>query len=272
MKSLFVMMILAISQMAMSETFYSSIHSYSKGQIHDPFLVRFENGRASFLDKTKINVLYDEDQFLKILVDKNNYIINMYPVEHRAGRSTEGLKGINEFQPTIVQNKKAATKLFRTMRRDYTKSGECFNRAHIWTVEANKKSDVNLSKIFMFFTESYIRKYKFHWWFHVTPMVYLKNYKSPRTLDRRYTSGPLQTKTWSDIFVKSKRTCKIVDKFDDFFLNQKKEHCYHIYTSMYYYVPRDIEERDLSGIEKEIFVEKEIKKAYKNAFKSKPRD
>ena len=118
----------------------------------------------------------------------------------------------------------------------------------------------------MFFTTRYIRKYKFHWWFHVTPMFYVKSFKSPRTLDRRYTSGPRQTKTWSDVFVKSKRRCKKVKTFDDFWLNQEKEDCYHIYASMYYVIPRDLEKRDITGKEKTEFSEKEIQRAYSNGF------
>lgn len=153
------------------------------------------------------------------------------------------------------------------MRKDYTSGGQCYNRAHIWSYEEFQRSRLNTMKIFMFFTESYIRKYKYHWWFHVTPMVYVGNLKSPRTLDRRYTSGPRTTKSWSDIFIKSKRTCPVVKTFNDFWLNQNKQHCYHIYTNMFHVIPRDIETRDLTGIEKTEFDEKTIKKAYKDAFK-----
>src|SRR5690606_15702344 len=108
--------------------------------------------------------------------------------------------------------------------------------------------------------------YKFGWWFHVTPMVYMANKSSPRTLDRKYTSGPRQTKVWSDVFIKSKRTCKKVEKFDDYYLNQKTQDCYHIHTSMYYVIPRDIEKRDLTGEEKSGFNEREIRRAYQNGF------
>lgn len=121
-------------------------------------------------------------------------------------------------------------------------------------------------KVFLFFTESYIRRYRFNWWFHVTPATFVSNLKSPRTLDRRYTTGPRQTKTWSDIFIRSKRTCKEVEKFDDFWLNQQKEDCYHIHASMYYVIPRDLEKRDLSGLEKTEFIESQIRLAYMNGF------
>jgi hypothetical protein len=256
---------------AFAITFVSSIHSIAKGGLKEDYLVRFDNGRAAFLDYKKIAIIdsiemsHKESHLVKVKLDSKNFITTVSLRNSSQKDVTQILR--EPFKPTIVKNTNAALKIFKTMRRDYSRSGECFNRAHIWTVEAKQKADLNLPKIFMFFTESYIRRYKFHWWFHVTPMVYVGSLKSPRTLDRRYTSGPRQTKTWSNTFVKSKRTCKIVNKFDDFFLNQKKQDCYHIYTSMYYYVPRDIEKRDLTGIEKEEFLEKEIKKAYKNGFK-----
>src|SRR5690606_5114643 len=117
--------------------------------------------------------------------------------------SEEGLESA-AFEPTVVKSYNSALAIHNRMRKDYTKHGECYNRAHIWAYEEHEKKGTNLMKIFMFFTERYIRNYKFGWWFHVTPMVYMANKSSPRTLDRKYTSGPRQTKVWSDVFIKSK--------------------------------------------------------------------
>jgi hypothetical protein len=272
------MLILGVSKIASAEKFSSTIHSIDLGHGSEPHFVRFNNGRASFIDSRKSNLLQtlrvrEKNQRVEVMLDSKN---NIYAVSIKGevNQDEEEIETEDSdpepYSPAIVKNTNAALKIFRSMRRDYSLSGECYNRAHIWTVEAKKKTDLNLMKIFMFFTERYIRKYKYHWWFHVTPMVYVGNLNSPRTLDRRYTSGPRQTKTWSNSFVKSKRTCKKVDKFDDFYLNQQKEDCYHIHTSMYYVRPRDIEKRDLTGIEKTEFVEREVNKAYKNAFRKKP--
>lgn len=259
---------------ASAETFYSTIHSIDKGENGNPHLVRFNNGRAAFIDEEKYALFTDaksgqeQNILLKVYVDQSNNISEFqdHGVIEDEGEEENAPQPV-PFRPTVVKTNNEALKIFNKMRKDYTQNGECFNRAHIWTVEENKRSGKNLMKIFMFFTERYIRKYNYHWWFHVTPMVYVGNSKSPRTLDRRYNSGPRQTKAWSDGFIKSKKTCKKVTKFDDFFLNQQKQDCYHIHTSMYYVVPRDIEKRDLTGVEKTSFSEKEIMKAYKNAFR-----
>jgi hypothetical protein len=269
-------LLLGVSGFVSAENFSSTIHSIDLGQGKEPHLIMFDNGRVGFVETSKRNVLAslqgrDKNQPVRVSTDLRN---NIFAVSEIDGPASDGDDEIeNEgsdplpYTPTIVKNTNAALKIFTSMRRDYTLKGECYNRAHIWTVDSKKKLNTDLMKIFMFFTERYIRKYKYHWWFHVTPMVYVGSLKSPRTLDRRYTSGPRQTKTWSNTFIKSKKTCKIVDKFDDFYLNQQKEDCYHIYTSMYYVKPRDIEKRDLTGEEKTEFIEREVNKALKNAFK-----
>lgn len=273
------LLLLGFSAVIRAETFNSTIHSIGYGSGSKPHLVRFDNGRATFIDNRKSDLLtslqlsHDKNQFLKIHVDSSNKVYgvqNLGPApEEMDDRTDDSALNPVPFKPAVVKNTNAALAIFNRMRRDYRPSGECYNRAHIWSVEEYQRRGTNTMKIFMFFTERYIRKYNYHWWFHVTPMVYVGNLKSPRTLDRRYTSGPRQTKTWSDGFIKSKQQCKIVKKFDDFFLNQRSRDCYHIYTSMYYVKPRDIEKRDLTGVEKEEFRESEISKAYKNAFKKR---
>lgn len=270
---------LVSSQTIFAETFSSTIHSIGFGKGIDSHIVRFDNSRVSFIDHADQDLLTslvqstERNEMVEVQVDTENTVIaaqTVGPSEFVQDLADEKLwQEVPEdpFKPAVIKDYKTLQTIFKRMRKDYTKKGECYSRAHVWAYEEHKKSGLNLMKNFMFFTERYIRKYKFHWWFHVTPMMYWENFTKPRTLDRRYTSGPRQTKTWSDVFVKSKRTCKKISKFDDFWLNQSKQDCYHIHTSMYYVIPRDIEKRDLTGKEKTAFSEKEIRRAYNNGFK-----
>ena len=260
-------------QNAFSEMISSTIHSIDQGYSSEPHLIRFNNGRASFISSEKsalytiVSQGFAQSKSIEVTINKYNEIVSA-TVAHDA-KSSEEQEWKNEkniFRPTVLPKNNDALKVFKKMRRDYTLAGECFNRAHIWSYEAFKKNGLNTMKVFMFFTERYIRKYKFNWWFHVTPAVYVGNTKSIRTLDRRYTSGPRQTKTWSDTFIKSKRLCKLVTKFDDYWLNQEKEDCFHIISTMYYVIPRDLEKRDFTGIEKTEFIKKELGRAYRNGF------
>lgn len=277
MKSLMLALFLTIlANPALAKQFYSTIHSIDMGKISEPHFVRFDNGRVSFVlpDKTALlrtlDLSRERKEFLEVQVDRNNNLtaIRSIPTKQTfIGNDGEmWIKNVNSYKPSVLKNTNDALKIFKNMRKSYSRNGECYNRAHIWAYEEFQRSKLNSMKVFMFFTERYIRKYKYHWWFHVTPMTYVKTLKSPRTLDRRYSSGPRQTKTWSDIFIRSKRSCRVVTKYDDFWLNQEKEDCYHIQSSMYYVIPRDLEKRDITGLEKAEFHEKEIIRAYRNGF------
>ena len=110
--------------------------------------------------------------------------------------------------------------------------------------------------------------YRYHWWFHVTPMVYVggSTQANWRVLDRRYTRGPLTTKTWTNIFMHNDATCKVVNKYYDYRNHQQAEWCYLIPTSMYFWQPRDIERRDRTGYEKTNYINSEVNHAFWEAF------
>lgn len=266
-----VFLILSISSNAFAESFDSTIHSVEAD------LIRFDNGRVTFIKEKNKALLDTLKQSLElketvvVKVDKHNNLTSVQSdlISHIEDENLWGIK--NAYQPSILKNHTESLSIFKRMRKDFRRSGQCFQKAHIWTYEEYLRSGLNSMKIFMFFTERYIRRYKHKWWFHVTPMFYVGNMQTPRTLDRQYMKGPRSTKFWSDDFVKSKRRCKIVNRFDEFWLNQKTEDCYHIYTSMYFVIPRDIEVRDLTSYEKTVFREKDILRAYEEGFK-KPRN
>jgi hypothetical protein len=268
---IFLLFSLVLSTAAWGYQFSSTIHSIEPGNSHEPALVRFDNGRVVFVKNTEkavhlaLSVARERKEVILVDANKDNYLSGAQSVGIIEDKDDPKTWSTESYQPSIISLKTAGS-VFKNMRRNYTKNGECYNRAHIWAYETFNKTSLNGMKIFMFFTNRYIRKYKYNWWFHVTPMYYVGNLDSPRTLDRRYTHGPLQTKTWSDVFIKSKRRCKKVELFNDYWNGQKTEDCYHIHASMYYIMPRDIEKRDLYGIEKTDFEWDEIRKAYKNGF------
>lgn len=275
MNSFFVVFICTIfSPILIAETFTSSIHSITYGSKKESHIIRFNNGRVGFLDRGDNDLLQaitknrKRIEEIRVDLDLKNKIISAQSLERSDLTDMEVETSLvsEPFVPSVVKNYDRALTIFNRMRRDYDKDGECFNRAHIWSYEEFKRSGLNSMKVFMFFTERYIRKYNFEWWFHVTPMVYVANKNSPYTLDRRYSAAPRQTKMWSDIFIKSKLRCPKIKLYDDFWLNQKRNDCYLLHTSMYYLIPRDIEKRDLSGVEKTEFYDSELKKAYKNGF------
>ena len=74
------------------------------------------------------------------------------------------------YTPTIIANMDLVNTYFKESRY-INKESQCFNRAHIWSYEWFIKRSINSNKTWIFFTRRYIRKFKFDWWFHVSPSV-----------------------------------------------------------------------------------------------------
>ncbi len=73
-------------------------------------------------------------------------------------------------------------------------------------------------------------------------------------------------KTWTDVFIKSKRSCKVVSKYSAYFDNQRSQDCYMIPVSMYYVVPSDIARLEETGEERTAYEDVEIEHALWEAF------
>lgn len=262
------------SQTVWATSFSSTIYSIDYGKKTESDIVKFDNGRVGFLDlaakdlKLALKTCWENHQNVKVMLDRRLNIVSAQSFASKENNEQErqwAEPDPEPYRPTVLRDTNAALEMLNKMRRDYTSEGQCYNRAHVWVYEEYQRTSRKSMKLFMFFTNRYINNYRFHWWFHVTPMVHVANGR--RTLDRRYTSNPLPFKTWTDVFIKSKRTCPTVKKFDDYANYQQEQDCYLIPVSMYYVIPRDIEKRDLTGIEKTSFIQNEIDRAYKDAFK-----
>lgn len=249
--------------------------SNRKGEDH---LLMLENGRVVFLDYREKELLNQfsssmkKQDLLEIEVNERNDFINVKTLEQDPREpkpnqmSMDGPK-IN-YEPTIVPSYAAAVTIFSQMRRNYQDDSQCYNRAHIWNYEEYQRSGLNSKKLFLFFTRKYIRNYRYHWWFHVSPMVLVKegNGVVERVIDRRYNSAPRNVRTWTNTFVYSKEACPVVAKYNDYRNNQEAQDCYLIPVSMYFWQPRDIVRRDNTGFEKKQFITSEVNWAYTEAF------
>lgn len=260
---------------ASADEFIARVDSIEEGEDNLPHLIKFENGRVVFLDgaeKDQIETFaqsMENGDYLEVVVDKRNSF-----------ESAETVEGENEvppeisperslsYEPTVVSSYTEANNIFLRMRRNYQNESQCYNRAHVWAYEEFKRNGLNSIKLFMFFTNRYIRNYRYQWWFHVSPMALVNEGGASveRVLDRRYTSGPRYVNTWTRNFIYSGRTCPVVQRYNDYRYNQEKEDCYLIPVSMYFWQPRDIERRDNTGYEKKSFIKNEVDWAYWEAF------
>lgn len=174
------------------------------------------------------------------------------------------------YEPTILSSSEEARKLLRAQKKPAPIQWniQCYNMAHVRAYEAWKHHKVKSSKIFLFFTKSYIRKYRFKWWFHVTPMVHVKaNGKVDElVLDREWSKVPLSPKAWSDIFVKSKKTCPVISKYSSYEQNQESNDCYVYPAPMYYWQPIHLMELESDRNEMTGFHMGQVNTAYSRDF------
>lgn len=276
MKMMLSIFFLALSVSAVADSFTSEVNSIDiSKRKNSPHLILMENGRVVFVDYQDEHVLrafeasMKRDELLEVEVSRDNGFKSAQTVsdEEEFPGGTVGSTHLM-FDPTVVSSHSRATSIFRRMRRDYQNDSQCYNRAHVWAYEEYLNSGLKSKKLFMFFTRRYIRNYRYKWWFHVAPMVLVKQGRSTveRVLDRRYTGGPRYVSTWTRNFVHSGRKCPVVYRYNDYRNNQESQDCYLIPVSMYFWQPRDILRRDQTGSEKTQFFKREVDHAYWEAF------
>jgi hypothetical protein len=86
------------------------------------------------------------------------------------------------------------------------------------------------------------------------------------TLDRRYTGGPLTTRTWTNVFMYNDAFCPVVYQYSSYRNHQNEQYCYLIPTSMYFWQPLDIERQERTGYVKTQYFTSQTDYAYWEAF------
>lgn len=271
----FAFQLLAVS--AFSASITSRIHSIDKGKNGQPDLIMLESGETAFLEKRDskfyaipLDETVKNQDTVQIEIDKKRNILSVQtvaPLVNDVSEKSQRMSLQKRYDPSIVTEEQAAS-AFSKMRRNYQNKSQCYNRAHIWTYEEFQRTGMKTGKLFLFFTSKYIRNYRYHWWFHVTPMAYVGGTAQSnwRAMDRRYTSGLLSTKTWTDVFMLNNATCPVVYKYTDYRNHQQSQDCYLIPTSMYFWQPRDILRQENTGYQKTQYIKSEINHAYWEAF------
>lgn len=172
------------------------------------------------------------------------------------------------FSATILPDYASANTIFRQMNPNARRRSQCYDRAHIWSYEAYQRSRLSSSKVFLFFTQRYIRTWGYKWWFHVSPFVHVRegNQITEYVTDRVFMQQPVHMKDWTDFFMYSKAWCPQVARYSDYSEHQWVQDCYLIKTSMYFWQPRDIERLEQGENPKYQFIPHEVNWAYQHAF------
>ena len=138
---------------------------------------------------------------------------------------------------TLLPTYDAAQKLMDTFNGKTHDDSQCYNRAYMWNYEASTLHNVNLGKIWIFFTKKYIRAYNYKWWFHVAPFAQVNDANGRYILDRGFTMVPFNVTNWKDIFIESKAECTVIKDYRDYRNNQDEVDCYFIFSSQKFWQP-----------------------------------
>jgi hypothetical protein len=127
------------------------------------------------------------------------------------------------------------------------RGSQCFHRAYYWAHQLWRQTGVASNKVFMFFTGRYIRRFNYHWWFHVAPFVHDESGHEV-VLDPTFMSGPVPMQEWTNNFLRNDPVCPVVKHYLGHHAQMREEWCYVVKTSMRDYHPNTIEQSNRTGI------------------------
>lgn len=234
--------LLIFSPLAEARKIRGEIDSIDYGKKNQEHILKLSDGRIVFV-KPDSGLVSSKTSYegvpVELDVDKNNTLLGIYTLPDESENDQEERAAtLMSTKQTDLPSEAEASRIFRGMNNSWRSNTECTDRAQVWAYEEDKKNNLHSKKVFMFFTNTYIRKYRYHWWFHVSPYVLVQG--TERVMDRRYTGGPRSMKTWSDNFIRSKKECP-VSTYKHYRQNKNgPEHCFHVKADMYYRLPMHV--------------------------------
>lgn len=227
-----------------------SVHSIVKGTDGEAHLVKYNSGAVEFVDSSdskKIELLESEI----IMTPELNDTKSLLEVEPA-------------YVPTAVSDSDIPA-IFNRMNPYMRRKSECSDRAHVWSWDENQKSGINSEKVFLFLTDTYIRKYRYKWWFHVAPL-YTTTSGQKIVMDYQFLDRPVTFTEWKNLLVFSKRECVTDFRFIDYNAGaDQSQDCYQKFESMYNRIPADIASRE-NGRARMTWNIPEVKSARARAF------
>ena len=269
-KTFLISLMMTFASFAWAERFTDHIHSVAPGNTGEEHLLLLSSGRVVFLDPDQTPQYeisdFDQGDRVELEVDEDLTLESATTLPPLVDVSDElPLKSLEIPDPTILPDYEAANSIFSRMNRSWKRQTECTDRAHVWTYEEWKKHGLVSNKVFLFFTNTYIRRYRFNWWFHVSPFTLVQSAEAPveYVMDRRFTRTPYLMKDWTDVFIRSKKACS--ERTYAYYRAHKNssEHCYVVKTSMYYRLPYHVRMMEDNGVVKTKFSTSEVNFSYR---------
>lgn len=231
MKSILLTAFLIISSQALAD---DGVHSIVRGQGNEPHLVKLNSGEVKFIEQGEEHKLSLFEAKLnasksKINTDIENKFLSF---------------GEEDYAPTLVSDKEIQA-IWSRMNPYMKRRSECSDRAHVWAFDEFQKSGTKSQKAFLMLTDTYIKRTRYKWWFHVAPM-YTTTSGKKMVMDYQFLNQPVTFEQWKNLLVFSKRECVTDFRFLDYNAGaDQTQDCYTKHEPMYFYIPGDIGNREM---------------------------
>lgn len=259
MKNFMLLLTFVLSGQVFAESLSSSaIHSISQGQGQEPHLVRMKSGEVVFIEQGQEDKLPALHALQSI--NKSNFLDSVSGIDR--------LEAINQeaFAPTVVSGAQILD-IFARLNENIRRRSECSDRAHVWSYDEFKQSGVQSEKVFLFLTDTYIRKNRYKWWFHVAPL-FTQSGGAKMVMDKQFLDRPVTANEWKNLLVFSKRDCVMDFSFNTYNAGaDQTQDCYMKFVPMYYHFPAEIGSME-NGTPRTMFNESEVSGARSRAFMS----
>jgi hypothetical protein len=140
-----------------------------------------------------------------------------------------------------------AEKLFQVFEGENAKMeehSECFERAHMWSMRADRVHRIKTEKAFLFFTRKFDMAHNvttwygksFRWWFHV---------------DATFSDKIQTMQEWAQSLMKDPEVCQELINYEDYVTDRNTNNefqCYYMSTPQYVYGPIDMGLKDAGQI------------------------
>lgn len=213
-----------------------SIHSIVRGNQGEPHLVKLNSGEVIFIEAQDEAKLASYEKQVKSMVQSV-----ASSVDNKMALLEE-----TEFVPSLVPDSELQN-IFNRMNPFMKRKSECSDRAHVWAWDENQKTGIQMEKAFLLLTDSYIKRNRYKWWFHVAPL-YTTTSGQKIVMDYQFLDRPVTFTEWKNFLVFSKRDCVTDFKFLDYNAGaDQTQDCYSKFEPMYYRIPGDIGTRELGS-------------------------
>lgn len=228
MKSFMLIAFFVLGQGVRAETMGDGVHSIVRGTDGEPHLVKMNSGEVKFIEQNEGHKLAIFEKKLMTAKSLSSNVQNKFQVEPSAS-----------YEPTVVPDAQIP-EIFNRMNPYIKRKSECSDRAHVWAYDEFQKSGIKSQKAFLMLTDTYIKRTRYKWWFHVAPMYTTASGKKI-VMDFQFLDRPVTFTEWKNHLVFSKRECVTDFKFNDYDAGaDQTQDCYTKHEPMYYYIPQDI--------------------------------